>query len=386
MRRVADIVCMGALAACAPEPIPSSDAPMTPPQQVTATLLDDIADVTWQAGDDASRFRVRRSPDGAVFEGTGLHGQFTLPELGVAYWFTVEARGVEWSEPSAPSNVVQRLQPARFRPPVMVPPFDVVVTSEPAALLVEWQSGTAEGFIVETDPPDERLNIAGNTRHADLTGLRNGVTYRVGVTALHGNLASMTSWSGPVVPAGLPGIATAIWATPHDRSVTVSWRAPADTGGAALTGFDVAATADGPALATADAEASSADVSGLANGVPISFVVRARNRVGAGGASLPSSPVIPASFATAPENVAALKVAAGTALVSWTPPKDSGGLPVLSYVVEAEPSGSVENVSGTSVTMTRLPTDVAVRFRVTALTEVGAGAASDASGPLLLSN
>jgi hypothetical protein len=386
MRRVADIVCMGALAACAPEPIASSNAPMAPPELVVATLLDDIADVTWQAGDDASRFRVRRSPDGAVFEGTGLHGQFALPELGVAYWFTVEALGVEWSEPSAPSNVVQRLQPARFRPPVMLPPFDVVVTPEPAALLVEWQSGTAEAFIVETDPPDERLNVMGNTRYADLTGLRNGVTYRVGVTALHANLASMTSWSGPVVPAGAPGVATGIWATPHDRSVTVSWTAPADTGGAALTGWDLAASAEGPTLASAAADATSADVSGLANGVPVSFVVRARNRVGRGDASLPSNPVTPAAPSSAPENVAALKLGAGTALVSWTPPKDSGGLPVLSYVIEAEPSGAVENVSGTSVTMGRLPADVAVRFRVTALTEVGAGAASDASEPLLLSN
>jgi hypothetical protein len=386
MRRVADIVCMGALAACTPEPTLLPDTPMTPPEQVVATLLDDSASVTWQAADDASRFRVRRSPDGALFEGTGLRGTFSLPEIGVAYWFTVEALGAAWSVPSAPSNVVERTEPARIRPPVTLPPYDVLVTSEPGALLVDWQSGTAEGFFVQTDPPDVSVNITGNTRHADLTGLRNGVSYRVGVTALHGNLSSPTSWSDAVVPAGLPGVASDVWASAHDHGVTLFWTPPTDTGGAALTGWELAASADGPALATAPAQATSGEITGLDNGVPATFVVRARNAVGAGAASQPSSSVTPAALATAPENVVALRLSGGTALVSWTAPKDSGGVPVLSYVVEAEPSGAVENVSGTSVTMARLPADVAVRFHVTALTEVGAGDVSLASEPVLLSN
>jgi hypothetical protein len=386
VRRLADIVCMGAFAvACAPPPSPVPDVPAAPPHDVTATLLGDQAAVAWQLDDPSVRLKLRRSPDGATFEGTGTLAGIDLPEIGVGYWFTLSALGADgWGKSSEPSNIVQRTTPAQPKVPVMLPPYNLVVFGEPRGVHVSWEATAADGYTVVTDPPDLRLFADRLTRDCDLIGLRNGVTYRVGVSATRGTEVSLVAWSDAVVPAAAPSAPSNVGAIAHSGSATVSWTAPADTGGSAVTGWDVAERSDAPVLVTAAAEALSAEVPALANGAPVSFVVRARNAAGPGAWSRPTGEVTPAVLSLAPQAVAVTAVARGSAQLSWSAPLDTGGLPVLSYLVECEPGGALEDVAGTSVTLSRLPSDVPVQFRVTAMTAAGAGAASELTAPLLL--
>ncbi|MHB9119156.1 MAG: beta strand repeat-containing protein, partial [Burkholderiales bacterium] len=86
------------------------------------------------------------------------------------------------------------------------------------------------------------------------------------------------------VNAVVPGAPTIGTASPGDTQATVSFTAPAFTGGAAITGYTVTSN---PGGVTGTGSASPITVTGLTNGVPYTFTVKATN---AAGDSLPSSP------------------------------------------------------------------------------------------------
>jgi hypothetical protein len=113
-------------------------------------------------------------------------------------------------------------------------------------------------------------------------------------------------WGVDLAPTA-PGSPTAT--ASGDRAVTVAWAAPSDTGGAAITDYEIgyrpqgattwAATADGVSTAT------TATITGLTSTTAYEFRVAARN---ARGRSVWTSPV------------------SATALAAWTPADLAGGL------------------------------------------------------------
>jgi hypothetical protein len=93
-----------------------------------------------------------------------------------------------------------------------------------------------------------------------------------------------------------PGAPTNVTATAGNTTATVSWTAPGN-GGSALTGYTVTpyigSVAQTPVAA--GASATSATVTGLANGTAYSFTVSATNAIGTGPASTQSNVVTPTS-------------------------------------------------------------------------------------------
>ena len=89
--------------------------------------------------------------------------------------------------------------------------------------------------------------------------------------------------------ATIPGAPTGITATAGDGSATVSWSAPADTGGFPVTGYTVTRIPGGSCTSVT----TSRTVTGLTRGTPYTFVVRATNAVGTSADSGPSAPVTP---------------------------------------------------------------------------------------------
>ena len=97
--------------------------------------------------------------------------------------------------------------------------------------------------------------------------------------------AAATAPGAPRTPAAAPG----------DGEVVLTWTAPASTGGEAITRYEYRHKATGslPFVSsdswTSAGTALTATVSGLANGTPYSFEVRAVNSVGAGSAATESA-------------------------------------------------------------------------------------------------
>jgi hypothetical protein len=95
--------------------------------------------------------------------------------------------------------------------------------------------------------------------------------------------------SAAVTPATLPGKPTGVTVTAGNGSVLVSWTAPAQDGGSAITGYTVTSSPEGKTCTTS---ATSCTVGGLTNGTTYTFTVTATNGVGTGPASDPSSSIL----------------------------------------------------------------------------------------------
>lgn len=94
----------------------------------------------------------------------------------------------------------------------------------------------------------------------------------------------------PCVTTAVPGAPTAVVATAGNASVGVSFVAPANNGGSAITGYTVRSN---PGNITATGATSPINVTGLTNGTAYTFTVVATNAVGNSIASAASTAVTP---------------------------------------------------------------------------------------------
>ena len=200
-------------------------------------------------------------------------------------------------------------------------------------------------------------------------------TFRVRAVNSAGGSAPSAA-SGSVTPNDMPGAPTGLTGTGGDEEVTLMWTAPASNGGLTITGYEYERTGSGTWTSTGSTDTNH-KVTGLTNGQPYTYRVRALNRLGAGAASMASTSVTPAREPDAPTSFSAT---AGDQEVTldWTAPVSNGGAPILHYEYEQDGSGTWTSTGSTDTNhkVTGLTNGTSYSFRVRAVNRVGGGGSS----------
>jgi len=185
-----------------------------------------------------------------------------------------------------------------------------------------------------------------------------------------------TGFLAVLTTAGTPGAPTGVVAAGGDGSARVSWAAPSDDGGAAITAYTATAEPGGRSCTWTSGDLA-CDVTGLTNGTTYAITVTATTRMGASAASSAAS-VTPGSAPGAPT---AVRATAGLlrATVTWKAPADTAG-GITGYTATASPSGKTCTTTGTrTCTITGLLNTKPYTITVTARSAGGTSAASTKS-------
>ncbi|MBO2681370.1 tandem-95 repeat protein [Shewanella algae] len=253
----------------------------------TASALDGQAVVNFSApasdgGSAITSYQVTSSPGGITASGANSPIGVAGLTNGTSYTFTVQAiNAVGTSSPSAPSNSVvpKANQTISFNNPG-AQDFGTTPT-----LAATASSGLTPVFSSST------TGVCTITASGTLTFVTTGnCSIDADQPGDSSYNAAPTVTQSFTVNAVVPGAPTSVNAVASDASATVSFSAPASTGGAAISSYTVTSS---PGGLTTSGAGSPLTVSGLSNGTDYSFTVSANNTAGTGPASSPSNTVTP---------------------------------------------------------------------------------------------
>ena len=184
-------------------------------------------------------------------------------------------------------------------------------TAGDGQVALQWAAPTSNGGSAVTgyvitpyigSSAQPAITVATPATSRTMTGLANGTGYTFTVAARNAvGLGAASPKSAVLTPAGTPpGAPTNVTGTPGNRSVTLTWTAPANVGSGPITGYRVTpytgTTAQTPV--TFDSPATTQVISDLTNGTAYTFAVVAIGPGGAGPASTRSAAVTPADSST----------------------------------------------------------------------------------------
>jgi len=376
--------------------------------------------VTWAAppGDEddfIASYRVTPTPSAGLTGScmtlvTSRACDFEGLESGTSYTFRVVANGITTGTVTTGTSVASSASDAIVAGPPGMPRNVVATFVSPVSLTVTWDepdSGAPVGrYRVMTDGQVEASEIEAcgmdpDERSCTFTNLDPGTPYTFQVAAEgesedeSGGTSDPSVASTPIKPGapGVPGTPIAELGN-AEGEVMVTWEPPSD--GADPTSYTVTPhPATGDVLGTPaedcadDLGAPSCVFTGLAPGVPYTFVVRAITGVDWKD-SAPSDPVVSEAPAKPAKPQVVLGDAPGKVTVTWAPPISGGA--VNSYAVTAIPGGGGAtgtqtagcgfNLAAPSCSFISLDRTKSYTFVVTAIGDLGSRD-SDPSEPVV---
>ena len=331
----------------------------------------------------------------AWIDGGGKPIQVFNLDNGTAYAFEVRLA----NEIGAGAAAAVTATPAR----VPGPPQILAAAPGDGEVTLTWQAPASDGGSAVTGyeyryaagtavPTETAWQSAGTKLTTTIASLTNGTGYAFEVRAVNdaGEGASSTAAAMPAVPATVPDAPQNLTAAPGDGRATLTWQAPANDGGSAVTGYDYR-HAEGPSVPTETAWASAgtsltATIGSLTNGTGYAFEVRTVNRVGVSDAvGTTATPTAPVTVPDAPQNLTAAP-GDGEVTLTWQAPMSDGGSAVTGYDYRHAEGASVPTETdwqsaGASLTATiaGLTNGTGHAFEVRAVNDAGEGEPSTAA-------
>ncbi|MFC4597186.1 S-layer homology domain-containing protein [Cohnella hongkongensis] len=165
-------------------------------------------------------------------------------------------------------------------------------------------------------------------------------------------------------------------AVPGDGYVRLAWAPAAESVSYSVYASTVSGLYDQPVVTVASSVYRH-EVTGLTNGTLYYFTVQAETPNGVPTVSNEAS-ATPIGVPGAPTGVTAA-AGNGMATVSFAPPHNDGGSPILQYVVTANPGGIQKTGTGTTISVGGLTNGTAYTFTVRAVNRAGSGPESAVS-------
>ena len=272
------------------------------------------------------------SPAGTSFPASGLSN-------GTRYYFRVHAHNsVGFGPFSTVVNAVPRTVPTAPRSPVATP--------AKASVQLKWTAPLSNGGAVVDRYAVQVWTATGwtNLTTSATTGSYTALSLKVGTKySFRIRAHNAAGWGPPstvvsAIPITVPSAPLSPVASPGNQAVSLSWQAPANTGGAAV-GYVVEYTTN-PAgqwyfVAAPTTRYYTVSSGNLYNGTKYYFRIRARNAAG----TSPASTVVSAIPRTKPSVVPFCKATQSSpgsywVVVNWSPPSSNGGAPIQEYIIE----------------------------------------------------
>ena len=334
--------------------------PPTAPEGLSATPGDRQAVLSWSApenegGSAVTDYEVRHAegatvPANTAWTSVGFVTTHTVTGLDNGELHSFEVRAVSTrgggraariqatpaTKPSAPQELTARASAGRvdlaWSAPADDGGFDIL----------RYEIRHAKGASVPNDTAWTELELY-RTYYFAGAGLDNGEQYSFEVRAV--------SVQGPgpaaliqATPGGPPTTPEGLSAAPGDRQAVLSWSAPENDGGSAVTDYEVrhaeGATVPANTAWTSVGLVTTHTVTGLDNGELHSFEVRAVSTRGGGRAARIQA--TPATKPSAPQELTA-RASAGRVDLAWSAPADDGGFDILRYEIRHAKGASVPN-------------------------------------------
>jgi hypothetical protein len=370
---------------------------------VTVTPAPTTAAVTWSSSSSAvSGYKIFFRKAGAtqwveLTPTTDDHSGTSITNLVVATAYETYVRAYN-PRGFADSAVTAFSTTSYFVPSA---PLAVAATASPAGARLTWSPPSSNGHATISDYVIEFSSNGGGSwsifphpvssaTSISVTGLTVGRNHIFRVSAKNVAGTSIASAvSAAVVPYALATAPLNLSVASGNAQSVLSWDAPADNGGIAITDYIVQYSANnGTAWSTfADgtSTATTATVAGLTNGSRYVFRVAAINDAGLGAYSAASAAVTPLTAPGIPTKVLGTP-SAGEVKLAWTVPASNGGSAFADYLIQvSDDSGATwtsfaDGISAlTSATVTGLQNGSGYVFRVAAVNSLTSGDYSVAS-------
>ena len=293
-----------------PPPFVEANSPPSAPGAINLTRTDGTVTASWDPVANATKYHITYSSDGekSWTAASDNHSESSITINGVdnAKTYVVGVRAGNDSGWSAWKNS------APIAPQLPAAPGSVTLTRSAGQLTVNWTAvseATSYNINLSADGTNSWTRaVSGATGTSDTidSGIDNWPWYIAAVQSVNDKGAGGWTNSEFVGPIYTPGQVGDLRAERVGTGISVTWSAPDNNGGSAVTGYDVNYTVDGVhswERAHNDQLGTNATISDVSNAVDYVVAVRANNGVGT-GAWTNSAPV---AGLAGPASVTALK-------------------------------------------------------------------------------